>query len=107
MTSENCLETRLFETFSLQSVRKGQIHSKCKACGNASIIDPKHKLSTFILRNPPKSTEDKEKKENGNGSDEQPEGEALSDKDNLVWFVVLLPGGHLLIFVCVAEWKWI
>uniref|UniRef100_A0A914S1R1 Eukaryotic translation initiation factor 5 n=1 Tax=Parascaris equorum TaxID=6256 RepID=A0A914S1R1_PAREQ len=28
------------------SVRKGQIHSKCKACGNASIIDPKHKLST-------------------------------------------------------------
>ncbi|VDD93734.1 unnamed protein product [Enterobius vermicularis] len=78
------VKTRLFETFSLQSVRKGQIHSKCKACGNASIIDPKHKLSTFILRNPPKSTEDKEKKENGNGSDEQPEGEALSDKDNLV-----------------------
>lgn len=65
------------------SVRKGQIHSKCKACGNSSIIDPKHKLSTFILRNPPKSTEDKEKKENGNGSDEQPDGEVLSDKDNL------------------------
>lgn len=65
------------------SVRRGQIHSKCKACGNSSIIDSKHKLSTFILRNPPKSTEDREKKENGNGSDEQPDGDTLSDKDNM------------------------
>ncbi|CAB3396835.1 unnamed protein product [Caenorhabditis bovis] len=35
-------------------VRKNTIHSKCKACGNAFAIDNKHKLSTFIIRNPPK-----------------------------------------------------
>lgn len=45
------------------------IHSKCKACGHAFLIDPKHKLSTFILKNPPppetNEIEVKEKKENG------------------------------------------
>ncbi|VDM97981.1 unnamed protein product [Thelazia callipaeda] len=63
-------------------VKKGQIHSKCKACGNTSIIDPKHKLSTFIMKNPPK-VDEKEKKENGSGSTEDSvaDGEILSDKD--------------------------
>ncbi|KIH44385.1 domain found in IF2B/IF5 [Ancylostoma duodenale] len=36
------------------SVRRNQIHSKCKACGHAFIIDNRHKLSTYILKNPPK-----------------------------------------------------
>lgn len=45
------------------TVRKGQIHSKCKACGNTSMVDPKHKLSTFIMKNPPKR--EKKDKENG------------------------------------------
>ncbi|KAM3718110.1 Eukaryotic translation initiation factor [Dirofilaria immitis] len=64
-------------------VKKGQIHSKCKACGNTSIIDPKHKLSTFIMKNPPK-VDEKEKKENGNsGSTDNSviDGEIPSDKD--------------------------
>lgn len=63
-------------------MRKGQIQSKCKACGNTSIIDPKHKLSTFIMKNPPK-VEEKEKKENGSNSpdDSAADGEANSDKD--------------------------
>lgn len=54
------------------AVRKGQIHSKCKACGNMSVLDPKHKLSTYIVKNPPKGSE--EKKENGNkeAADEEP-----------------------------------
>ncbi|MFH4983262.1 hypothetical protein AB6A40_009971 [Gnathostoma spinigerum] len=61
------------------TVRRGQIHSKCKACGNSSIIDPKHKLSTFILKNPPKKDE---KKENGSGNEEEKiDGEVVSDKD--------------------------
>ncbi|VIO98069.1 eukaryotic translation initiation factor 5, putative [Brugia malayi] len=64
-------------------VKKGQIHSKCKACGNTSIIDPKHKLSTFIMKNPPK-VDEKEKKEGGNnGSTDNSvvDGEMPSDKD--------------------------
>uniref|UniRef100_A0A1I7VRF7 Eukaryotic translation initiation factor 5 n=1 Tax=Loa loa TaxID=7209 RepID=A0A1I7VRF7_LOALO len=64
-------------------VKKGQIHSKCKACGNTSLIDPKHKLSTFIMKNPPK-VDEKEKKEGGNsGSTDNSviDGEIPSDKD--------------------------
>ncbi|KAE9413275.1 hypothetical protein Angca_007839 [Angiostrongylus cantonensis] len=51
------------------SVRRNQIHSKCKACGHAFIIDSRHKLSTYILKNPPKIEVDlaKEKQQNGNG----------------------------------------
>uniref|UniRef100_A0A915D1H9 Eukaryotic translation initiation factor 5 n=1 Tax=Ditylenchus dipsaci TaxID=166011 RepID=A0A915D1H9_9BILA len=62
------------------TVKRSQtIHSKCKACGHAFIIDPKQKLSTFILKNPPPTegseTDNKEKHESGspvgeNGSDE-------------------------------------
>lgn len=36
-------------------VRRQGINSKCKACGHAFTIDPKHKISTFILKNPPPS----------------------------------------------------
>ncbi|KHJ94425.1 domain found in IF2B/IF5 [Oesophagostomum dentatum] len=51
------------------SVRRNQIHSKCKACGHAFIIDSRHKLSTYILKNPPKIEVDfsKDNKQNGNG----------------------------------------
>lgn len=35
-------------------VRKNQIHSKCKACGHSAIIDPRWRLSTYIIKNPPK-----------------------------------------------------
>jgi len=36
-------------------VRRQAIHSKCKACGHAFTIDSKHKIATFILKNPPPS----------------------------------------------------
>ena len=29
------------------------INSKCAACGHAFTVDPKHKVTTFILKNPP------------------------------------------------------
>lgn len=43
------------------SVRKNQINSKCKACGHAFNIDSRHRLSTFIIKNPPKIDIDYEK----------------------------------------------
>lgn len=51
------------------SVRRNQIHSKCKACGHAFVIDSRHRLSTYILKNPPKVEVDfsKDKQQNGNG----------------------------------------
>lgn len=55
------------------TVKRGTIHSKCKACGHSFTIDPKHKLSTFIVKNPPPTTDaygntangEAEKKDNG------------------------------------------
>ncbi|CAJ0950915.1 unnamed protein product, partial [Mesorhabditis belari] len=65
----------------LLTVRKQQINSKCKACGHMYIIDQRHRLATFIVKNPPKIEVDfsvvKEKKPsktNGtNGTDAQDE----------------------------------
>lgn len=37
------------------TVRRQAINSKCKACGHAFTIDSKHKIATFILKNPPPS----------------------------------------------------
>lgn len=34
-------------------MKRQTIHGKCKACGNSFTADPKQKLSTFILKNPP------------------------------------------------------
>lgn len=37
----------------IQIKEKDNLQRDCKACGHVSIIDPRHKLSTFILKNPP------------------------------------------------------
>uniref|UniRef100_A0A672QVP3 Eukaryotic translation initiation factor 5 n=1 Tax=Sinocyclocheilus grahami TaxID=75366 RepID=A0A672QVP3_SINGR len=61
--------------------KKQTIGSACKACGNRGMLDTRHKLCTFILKNPPETDsscvkEKKEKKnrkkdkENGSGSGE-------------------------------------
>ena len=76
-----------------QTVKRNQIHSKCKACGHAFVIDNKHKLSTFIVKNPPKLETDvvgaTKSKENGaavkdeveelNGADKSSDGDDLED----------------------------
>ncbi|CAL9687149.1 unnamed protein product [Knipowitschia caucasica] len=64
--------------------KKQTIGALCKACGHRGMLDLRHKLCTFILKNPPEATEpgsasvkkEKEKKnrkkdkENGSGSGE-------------------------------------
>lgn len=35
------------------SVRKQQIVQKCKACGHGRTVDLTHRLSTYIVKNPP------------------------------------------------------
>jgi translation initiation factor 5 len=49
----------------------------CKACGQRTDVDPRHKLSGYIAKNPPKrnksgKTSKKGKKSNGNGDDASP-----------------------------------
>lgn len=43
-------------------IKKELLHLKCKACGFVSDIDPRHKLNTFILKNPPENKMTKEEK---------------------------------------------
>lgn len=38
------------------------IHLKCRACGAVSDVDMRHKLNTFILKNPPEVKMSKEEK---------------------------------------------
>lgn len=37
----------------IQIKEKDNLQRDCKACGHISIIDPRHKLATYILKNPP------------------------------------------------------
>jgi translation initiation factor 5 len=43
-------------------IRKDFILLKCKACGFVSDVDMRHKLNTFILKNPPENKMSKEEK---------------------------------------------
>lgn len=43
-------------------IRKGDIFLKCKACGHTSDVDMRHKLNTFILKNPPEDKVSKAEK---------------------------------------------
>jgi translation initiation factor 5 len=65
------------------TVKRQVINSKCKACGHAYIIDPKHKLSTFIIKNPPPSEgEEGEKKQNGGSPVEDKNGFDFSKENH-------------------------
>uniref|UniRef100_H2SUY3 Eukaryotic translation initiation factor 5 n=1 Tax=Takifugu rubripes TaxID=31033 RepID=H2SUY3_TAKRU len=79
-----CAECDNPETDLHVNPKKQTIGNSCKACGYRGMLDTRHKLCTFILKNPPESTDsgsasvkkDKEKKnrkkdkENGSGSGE-------------------------------------
>uniref|UniRef100_A0A665X1R2 Eukaryotic translation initiation factor 5 n=1 Tax=Echeneis naucrates TaxID=173247 RepID=A0A665X1R2_ECHNA len=79
-----CTECDNPETDLHVNPKKQTIGTSCKACGYRGMLDTRHKLCTFILKNPPESNEsgsasvkkEKEKKnrkkdkENGSGSSE-------------------------------------
>lgn len=87
--------------------KKGIIISTCKACGHSFQLDMRHKLTTFILKNPPETklnatgsslTERKDKKskrknENGNGTEimnntaDENFGDDNNDEDDENWTV--------------------
>ncbi|GAX73568.1 hypothetical protein CEUSTIGMA_g1019.t1 [Chlamydomonas eustigma] len=43
-------------------VKKEDIKLKCKACGFVSDVDPRHKLNSYIIKNPPEEKMSKEEK---------------------------------------------
>lgn len=48
-----CTECENPETELSVQVNKGRITQSCKACGYHTMVDPRHKLTTFIIKNPP------------------------------------------------------
>ena len=44
----------------IMKLKKEDITLKCKACGFVSDVDPRHKLNTFIIKNPPEAKLKKE-----------------------------------------------
>lgn len=43
-------------------IRKENIYLKCKACGSVSDVDMRHRLNTYILKNPPEEKVSKAEK---------------------------------------------
>lgn len=64
------------------TVKKQVIYAKCKACGHGYQVDPKQKLSAYILKNPPTSEEsngDGKNANNNNNDSGSPPTEAGED----------------------------
>ena len=60
--------------------KKETIHLKCKACGAVSDVDMRHKLCTFIVKNPPEKKGDKKDKQLRRAEKEREEEGAALDK---------------------------
>nr|XP_002125498.1 eukaryotic translation initiation factor 5 isoform X1 [Ciona intestinalis] len=68
-------------------VKRGTIGLVCKACGNQSLVDLRHKLCTYIIKNPPqKDKKEKSKptkgRERGHSSEEENSANAAKKNGN-------------------------
>jgi translation initiation factor 5 len=66
--------------------KQENIHRDCKACGQKTDIDMRHKLTTYIIRNPPKKSKGKNNRgahatANGTGSPDENGGTGDEDED--------------------------
>lgn len=59
--------------------KNDEIIRDCKACGQRTIVDMRHKLTTFILKNPPKKSKSKSK---GNTADSNTGGGPIPTVDS-------------------------
>ncbi|GLC41065.1 hypothetical protein PLESTB_000947300 [Pleodorina starrii] len=63
-------------------IKRENIFLKCKACGYVSDVDPRHKLNTFILKNPPENKLKKEEQKLKKAEEERvKDAEALGEKE--------------------------
>ncbi|KAM9998685.1 hypothetical protein ACTFIY_008332 [Dictyostelium cf. discoideum] len=75
-------------------IKKGVIEFKCAACGRVGPIDMKHKLSSYIAKNPPKAVSTKSTHDEALAQQPQIKKEKKSKKkkddddeeDDVVWF---------------------
>ena len=82
--------------------KRGMITSHCRACGHSFNLDMRHKLTTFIVKNPPEQSLNKqgtsltqkqkkrsERKEDDNGEVSKNGEDEFDDEDNeqnVEWF---------------------
>lgn len=71
--------------------KKGIINSSCKACGHVFMLDMRHKLTTFILKNPPEQNIDahgtsltKRKDKKSQRKEQQDENENNGNDDSVI-----------------------
>jgi translation initiation factor 5 len=84
-----CAECKNPETDLIVDSRTENISRDCKACGARTDVDMRHKLTTFIIKNPPKKAKkdkktksgDKEAKDKENGSAEEEDNDGASDDE--------------------------
>lgn len=70
-------------------VKKGNIGQRCRACGYVGMVDLRHKLSTFILKNPPEhdprisgsSKTARKDKKSSQAKQQNGEGDACQEKE--------------------------
>lgn len=82
-----CEQCQNPETVFKISVKKGLIGARCKACGYVFQLDMTHKLTTFILKNPPEQEMNTQgtsltKKKDKKSSRKDEEGENNNDAEN-------------------------
>uniref|UniRef100_A0A183BJV6 Eukaryotic translation initiation factor 5 n=1 Tax=Globodera pallida TaxID=36090 RepID=A0A183BJV6_GLOPA len=77
------------------TVKRQVINGKCKACGHTYMVDPKQKLSTFILKNPPPSENNDAEKDgkNDNGVPTEEANETAAVVENALICDAVSNGG--------------
>uniref|UniRef100_A0A4W5NIM3 Eukaryotic translation initiation factor 5 n=1 Tax=Hucho hucho TaxID=62062 RepID=A0A4W5NIM3_9TELE len=64
------------------NAKKQTIGNSCKACGYRGMLDTRHKLCTFILRNPPEDTGSAKKKEKKSKKKDKENGSSDGEASN-------------------------
>lgn len=82
-----CTECDNPETHLAVKQKNGVIQQRCKACGHQSLVDMRHKLTTFIMKNPPEPPEGaspnkKAGKSKGKDNDQNVNGNQVNEDEN-------------------------